>query len=354
MLAVDTSSAAIVAAFDAVPHAVFVVGALRPRQPNAYVNAAYSALTGYPAAQAVAPGFDALAIFTDGARIAALDGAGELPADTRVAVRHSDGTTFEAHLGLRAVPLADGGRYIVGTLAPVAAVDSATAGKKAFLSWLNHELRSPLNACSMWLDVVALAPQPDKLTKAVDAIKRNLARQTRLVNELNDAANVSAEGLELTMTPVDLVALVKRGLDAWQLSALAKPLTLEQRIEITTAGMFGDAERLSQALNHVLENAIGSTPSGGRVDLRVHEAGGRCIVEVEDTGVALSEDDAANLGMALWRAPNGAKSRPGLGLGLAVAHHIVTKHGGSLIASRGKVGTRFVLTLPLAAAAPAR
>ena len=88
--------------------------------------------------------------------------------------------------------------------------ERALPGRAAFLSWLNHELRSPLNACNMWLDVLALAPEPDKLTKAVDAIKRNLVRQTRLVNELSDATKVSVAGIELETTSLDLVELVER------------------------------------------------------------------------------------------------------------------------------------------------
>ena len=84
----------------------------------------------------------------------------------------------------------------------------------------------------MWLDVLALAPQPDKLTQAVDAIKRNLARQTRLVNDLNDAAKISSGGLEVRLEPLDLVALLKRHIDAWQLLAIGKQLTLHHRIEL--------------------------------------------------------------------------------------------------------------------------
>jgi signal transduction histidine kinase len=227
--------------------------------------------------------------------------------------------------------------------------DRAAAGRTAFLSWLNHELRSPLNACSMWLDVLALAPQPDKLAKAVDAIKRNLARQTRLANDLSDAAKVAADGLELRMASLDFVELIQRGLDSWQPLALAKSLALESRIDVPLALVDGDAERLAQALGHVMENAIGSTPSGGRVGLRVRELNGRCHVEVEDGGVAVSAEDAAHLPTPLWRSPNSAKTRAGLGLGLAVAHHIFTQHGGSLAVSSGASGARFELTLPLAA-----
>jgi signal transduction histidine kinase len=230
--------------------------------------------------------------------------------------------------------------------------DRAVAGRMAFLSWLNHELRSPLNACSMWLDVLALAPPPDKLAKAVDAIKRNLGRQTRLVNDLSDAAKVARGGIELHMASLDFLELVKRGLSTWQPLAQAKSLALESRIEVLEALVHGDEERLSQALSHVMENAIGSTPSGGRVGLHVFEKGGRCHVEIEDGGIAVSTDDAANLATPLWRSPNSAKTRAGFGLGLAVAHHVLTKHGGSLGVSSGTVGARFELTLPLTAAEP--
>lgn len=218
-----------------------------------------------------------------------------------------------------------------------------------FLSWLSHELRSPLNACVMWLDVLALSPQPDKLAKAVEALKRNLARQARLVNDLNDAARVSSGGIELHSEPLDLVALIERELDAWQALARGKQLELHHRIELDSAPIAGDPARLAEAVNHVVENAVASTPSGGRVDVRVHGASGSCVVEVVDTGAGLSPEDAANLGVPLWRAPTTARTRAGIGLGLAVAHHVAGKHGGSLTATSAASGARFVLTVPLAA-----
>ena len=346
-------------ALDAVPHAVFVVDALRAGRPNIYVNTAYSALTGYGAREAVAAGFDALSIFADPANVAELDGRSEAATGMRARVRRRDGTTFPAKLDLSVLPRTDGARYIVGLLERVETGERATdrtpaarlsaAPTDAFLSWLTHELRSPLNACVMWLDVLALAPQPDRLAKAVDALKRNLARQTRLVSDLSDAAKLSSPASELRVERLDLVALVKRGLDAWQLLAIGKELALRPLIELETAPIDGDPERLLQALGHLLDNAINSTPAGGSVSLRVHAAGGNCVVEVEDAGAALSAEDAANLFTPLWRAPTSAKERPGLGLGLAVAQRIAVRHGGTLAATNGASGARFVLTLPLAA-----
>jgi signal transduction histidine kinase len=350
-------------ALETVPHAIFVVDSLRPGHPNRYVNPAYAALTGYGVAEAASNGFDALAIFVDPAEVAALGGELASGSTHRVTLRRRDGATAPVKLELRAAPRSDGGHYWIGLLEAVK-VDKTTAAPQldapaagpggratdAFLSSLSHDLRSPLNACVMWLDVLALAPQPDKLTQAVDAIRRNLARQTRLVNDLNDAAKISAGGLEVRLEPVDFVALLKRHIDTWQLLAIGKQLTLQHRIEPANAHIEADPSRLSQALNQLLENAMASTPAGGRVELRVRSSSDTCVVEIEDTGVGLSPEDAANLATPLWRSPSNFKTRPGLGLGLAVAHHLMHRQGGTLTATSRSSGALFTLTLPLAAA----
>jgi signal transduction histidine kinase len=356
-------------ALEAVHHAIFIVEALQPGRPNRYANPAYADLTGYGVAEAVSDGFDALSIFVDPAAVAAFDRPLDTQATKRVSLRRRDGRTVTAELELLSVPRSNGGRYWIGLLAVAPAErrterapesrrepllpgpDLGGAGKDAFLASLSHDLRSPLNACVMWLDVLALAPQPDKLTKAVEAIKRNLARQTRLVNDLNDAAKISSGGLEVRLGPLDLVALVNANLDAWQLLAIGKQLSFHSSIEPESANVTADSERLLQALNHLVENGVASTPAGGRLDLRVRSAQGACIVEIEDTGTALSAEDAANLFVPLWRAPASAKARPGIGLGLAVAHHLIVKHGGTLTATSGGSGARFTVALPLLASA---
>jgi signal transduction histidine kinase len=351
-------------ALDAMPRAIFIVDSLRPGRPNRYVNAAYSALTGFAAEEAVAAGFDALAVFAD-LDVSALDAAADASASKRVQVRRRDGTTVPMQLELRGLPRGSSGRQVIGLLEPIEDGENATAtersaqraappsaqpgrDKDTFWSWLSHELRSPLNACVMWVDVVALSPQPDKLAKAVDALKRNLARQARLIGDLGDAAKISSGSLELRSEPLDLVALVKRELAAWDALGAAKQLRFQHRIELDTAPVVGDAARLVQTLNHVLESAIASTASGGRVDLRMHAANGNCVVEVTDTGAGLSPEDAAHLAVPLWRASSTTRARAGVGLGLAVAHHLAGKHGGSLTATSADSGARFVLTVPLA------
>jgi len=233
--------------------------------------------------------------------------------------------------------------------ANAAASATPKSDEQAFFSWLSHELRSPLNACVMWLDVLALSPQPDKLTKAVDAIKRNLARQARLISEVSDAAKLSSSDLTLQLEPLDVVALVRGELEAWRSLANGKQIELQYHSELETAPLTGDPARLTHALRQLVESALGSTPTGGRVELRVRAVSGGYAVEVTDTGDSLSAEDAANLGVPLWRAPTSSRARAGLGLGLAVAHHVAVRHGGSLTAVATASGARFVMTLPLVA-----
>jgi signal transduction histidine kinase len=352
-------------ALAAVPRPLFIADTLNAGRPNAFVNAAFCKLTGYGADEATRDGFDAAAIFEDADRVRALAAELATCATSPVQLRRRDGTTVPATLELSRVGRGNADRYLIGMLeervagplphalpaGPPSGPDAAgdPPRKNVFLSWLTHELRSPLNACVMWLDVLALAPPADKLAQAVDAIKRNLARQTRLVNDLSDAAKIQSSAIDVHLEPVDFVALLKSHLDAWQLAAISKQLAFAHRIEPATALVEGDSNRLLQVLNHVVDNAIASTPAGGRVALSVQVRGAVIVVAIEDTGVGLSSEDVANLGTPLWRAPAASKSRPGLGLGLAIAHHLTTRHGGTLEAASSNAGALFTLTLPLAA-----
>src|SRR6478735_6913456 len=89
-----------------------------------------------------------------------------------------------------------------------AASAAPKSDKQAYFSWISHELRSPPNACVMYLELLARSPQPDKLTTAVDAIMRNLARQVRLISHVSAAAKLSSGDLTLHLEPVDVVALM--------------------------------------------------------------------------------------------------------------------------------------------------
>ena len=106
-------------------------------------------------------------------------------------------------------------------------------------------------------------------------------------------------------------------------------------------------ERLMQVLNNLLENAFSNTPPNGRVELRVQSTDGGVAIEVEDTGAGLSAEDLQRVFTPFWRAQSTKHSHKGLGLGLAIAEHLVKGHGGTLSARSEGPGKGCVFTVRL-------
>jgi len=148
--------------------------------------------------------------------------------------------------------------------------------------------------------------------------------------------------------------LIESNVETWQLIAAVHSVTFTYRPAQERYVLNVDPERLLQVLNNLLENAFGNTPPGGRVDLRVQAAGDGVVIEVEDTGSGLSPEDLQRVFTPFWRAQSTSPEHKGLGLGLAIAEHLVRGHQGTLGARSdgpGK-GCVFTVRLPNAAAQP--
>ena len=155
-----------------------------------------------------------------------------------------------------------------------------------------------------------------------------MSKQSRGVNEiLTEAFNVVAPAAEAKR--IDLVADLS-------------PLYL---------GALLDRDMFLQAVINLLSNAVKYTPSGGRVTLRSRLVDHEIQVEVEDTGVGLSEEDAARVFEKFYRVEKDKTMAAGTGLGLPLAKHIVEDvHGGKLaVRSRLGEGSTFAIAVPTAA-----
>jgi signal transduction histidine kinase len=202
----------------------------------------------------------------------------------------------------------------------------------------------------MWLDVLALGPISEKTAKAIDAIKRNLKIQTRLVNDLIDAAKISSGGIEIHPERLEIESLIASHVETWQLMAAARQVAFSYRPSRERHALQLDAERLLQVLNNLLENAFSNTPAGGQVELAVEPRGDSVALSVKDTGTGLSPEDLERVFTPFWRARSTSTEHKGLGLGLAIAEHLVKGHKGTLRAHSdgpGK-GCVFTVTLPRA------
>jgi signal transduction histidine kinase/ActR/RegA family two-component response regulator len=232
--------------------------------------------------------------------------------------------------------------------------EAANRAKDDFLATLSHELRTPLTAILGWAGMLRSGRLgAGEREQAMDVIQRNARLQRQLIDELLDVSRIVAGKLELEMAATDLRAVVTAAVDTMRPAAEVKGIALECAACAAPAIVNGDSARLQQVFVNLLSNAVKFTPAGGRVDIAIDVVDGRAQVSVADTGRGI---DAAFLPHIFDRFRQGAvalTSRSGLGLGLAIVHHLVVLHGGAVraeSAGEGR-GARFVVTLALTLAA---
>jgi len=164
-----------------------------------------------------------------------------------------------------------------------------------------------------------------------------------------DVARGMAGRLRLNKQSTDMTSVAQRGAEAVAPAAAAK--RIELRVQAPAAvPVIGDAGRLQQAVGNVLSNAVKFTPDGGRVTVDVAARNGSAEVKISDTGVGIDPSFLPYV-FDKFRQADGSFTRQhgGLGLGLAIARHLVELHGGSVEAhSEGEgQGATFVIRLPI-------
>jgi signal transduction histidine kinase/CheY-like chemotaxis protein len=232
--------------------------------------------------------------------------------------------------------------------------ESANRLKDEFLATLSHELRTPLNAVLGWTMMLRNGQlDPSRLQHALEVIDRNARLQSQLIEDLLDVSRIISGKLTLRVTRLPLVPLLASALDTVRLAAEAKQIEVETRIDATDAAVNGDPARLQQVFWNLLTNAVSYTPRGGRIFVHVAATERHVEVSVRDTGMGISPDFLPHVferfrqAESTWTRPQG-----GLGLGLAIVHHIVELHGGHITAASDGVGhgASFVVKLPSAPA----
>jgi signal transduction histidine kinase len=229
--------------------------------------------------------------------------------------------------------------------------------KDQFIATISHELRTPLTSIHGYLDLVLegeVGDLTDEQRQFLSIVVRNSDRLRRLVNDLLVVSEADA-GLELDLSDVDLRAIAQDSVESVRPQVEAAGITLE----LTAHRAFpltGDPGRLGQLLDNLISNALKFTPGGGRVSIRIRQAGELAVLEVEDTGMGIPADEQEFLFDRFFRASAaGEQAIQGTGLGLSIAQEIAHAHGGRIeFTSRENVGTTFRVKLPLAVDAPAR
>lgn len=240
-----------------------------------------------------------------------------------------------------------------------AQAEAANRVKDEFLAVLSHELRSPLNPILGWTRLLRTRNfDKVKTDKALETIERNALLQTRLIEDLLDISRIMQGKISLNVSPIDLKTTLEAAIETVRLAAEAKSIQIKSLFATNVGLVSGDASRLQQVIWNLVGNAIKFTPNGGRVEVELSLVKSEnCLtqtsyaqIQVRDTGKGISAAFLPHV-FDYFRQAEGGTNRKygGLGLGLAIARHLVEMHGGTIYAESegdGK-GATFTVQLPL-------
>jgi signal transduction histidine kinase/DNA-binding NarL/FixJ family response regulator len=221
--------------------------------------------------------------------------------------------------------------------------------RERFIAMLGHELRAPLTPLIFATHVLERRDwKPDDLRRWADLVRRSVAAEVRLIDDLLDATRISRNKMTIEPHPTDLHAEVAAALETIGPTIAQKAIRMDVDLSAPIRRVNGDPLRLRQVFWNLISNAVKFTPSGGAIAVRSWLSGTSIAVEVSDSGIGLDGAARERIFTPFEQMRPGA----GLGLGLAIAKGIVDLHGGRItVASPGKnKGTRFVVELPALAA----
>ncbi len=370
-VALQRSEALLLALADSMPQ---IVWAARPDGQLDYYNKRWFEFTGLTGEQSYArDGWGTILHPDDLARCRDLWSAtirsGE-PYQIEYRFRDCRDGSYRWHLG-RALPVRDESGEIVrwyGTCTDIdnqkraeTAADESNRAKNRFLAVLSHELRTPLTP--ILLSVSAMlgeASLTGDVRAALEMVRRNVALESRLLDDLLDMTRIIRGTFALQLQPSDLHALIHQALEICRSDLEDAQLDVSLDLSASTHGVLADPARLQQVFWNLFKNAAKFSPGGGTLAIRSRDdAAGSVVVEVVDPGIGIDPAFVPRMFEAFEQGEASPWTRKygGLGLGLSISRSIVEAHGGTLTAASEGPGhgatLRVVLPATKVASGPA-
>jgi signal transduction histidine kinase len=277
------------------------------------------------------------------------------------------------HFEFAAVPLPDGNALF--TLLDITAsrgieealrdrnegLEEANRLKNAFVASMSYELRVPLTSIAGFAEMLAggyAGELSDTARDYVAAILAGVGRLSSLMGDVLDLTQSAAGTLPMAMEPLEVAEFVRGSVELVREPARGAGLTLAANLSAESGTISADRKRLTQALDHLLHNAITYTPAGGRVLVRSRVVEGMAEIVVSDNGPGIPPKQRerifdrfrrTSLGHSEGELPEEGEEG-GSGFGLPLARQFVEAHGGSLdlLSDVGR-GTSVIMRLPLLA-----
>jgi two-component system NtrC family sensor kinase len=270
---------------------------------------------------------------------------GEAPRQVEIDLR--PGRVYSA----RVTPLPSGGTTI--TLVDISHFKEIDRIKSEFVNTISHDLRSPLTAILGYIELIERAGEINRKQKDfIRRVQMSVHNITDLINDLLDLGQIEA-GLDQHKESVSIPTIVQMAVESYHLVMEQKKQELVLELPQELPVVRGNALRLRQMLQNLIDNATKYSPEGSRIVIRATAQEGQLILQVEDNGLGIPLTDHPYIFVKLYRGSNISPQIPGSGLGLTIVKSIVESHGGRywFESSEGE-GSTFTVVLPVAGPPP--
>jgi heavy metal sensor kinase len=232
----------------------------------------------------------------------------------------------------------------------LARIESSVRRITQFTADASHDLRTPLALIRSSSELALLQTRSEEqYRETLSGVLATCDEATGLVENLLALARADAGAANLRFQPLDLTPHIRKTADEAGILAAAKRVQVTQELPECPVWIQADGPAIERTLRIVLENAVKYTPSGGEVNVFLHDGGGAAHIEVGDTGIGIPAKDLPHIFERFYRADQ-ARSREtgGSGLGLAIAQWVIEAHHGSIsVRSAVGEGSVFSIRLPL-------
>jgi signal transduction histidine kinase len=227
--------------------------------------------------------------------------------------------------------------------------------KSDFVSNVSHELRTPLALIRLYAETLELGriTTSEKKEEYYRIIRKESERLTALINNILDFSRIEAGRKEYDFRETDIAELVRNTLDAYRYQIEQQGFAFEQNIDASIPAVRVDREAIARALVNLVNNALKYSADEKFLGVKLYRVNDFLKLEVVDRGIGITRREQSKIFEKFYRTGDAlVHNTKGSGLGLSLVRHITQAHGGEVeVESAPGKGSKFILTLPLAAAA---
>ena len=241
-------------------------------------------------------------------------------------------------------------KFVLISITDISDLKAADKLKTNFVSNVSHELRTPLSSILGFIETIEGPAKDDEKKKKefFQTIKSEAERMQRLVNDLLSLSRVEESEFQLPNEKVDLGACIHSAMDALNVIAKKKKISIELSQQITSIYVRGNTDQIIEVFENLLENAVTYSDMEGKINIEYKSLAEYEQISIIDNGIGIPTNEIARLTERFFRAQNSVDyRRNSSGLGLAIVKHILNRHEGKLeITSEVGKGSKFSVSIP--------